>query len=163
MADDDSQASSTGTPVGDTAVSKSDDQESAGADTPSSTQAGAQAGANLIIQPEVREKFGPLLDLIIHSESMNDEERQYWINILPIMTDEQIKNLSDILQNERSQLAAIDAKYAKEIEQVGQEQFLKRVGEERQQKLEERKQEEETNRRAEEGHADDVLRQIENA
>ena len=46
---------------------------------------------------------------------MNDEERQYWINILPIMTQEQLKNLEDILMNEKQQLAAIDAKYNKEV------------------------------------------------
>lgn len=43
---------------------------------------------------------------------MNKEERQYWINILPAMTPEQRKNLEEILQSERAQLAAIDAKYA---------------------------------------------------
>lgn len=45
---------------------------------------------------------------------MNNEERQYWINILPVMTPEQIKNLDDILTNEKKQLAAIDEKYSKE-------------------------------------------------
>ena len=51
---------------------------------------------------------------------MNDEERQYWINILPIMTPDQVKNLFDILDNERKQLAAIDAKYQTEIQKVSQ-------------------------------------------
>lgn len=43
---------------------------------------------------------------------MNNEERQYWINILPIMTQEQIKNLEEILASEKKQLAAIDKKYS---------------------------------------------------
>jgi hypothetical protein len=71
--------------------------------------------SSLVISPEVQEKFAPLLELIKGSESMNDEERQYWINILPIMTPEQLKNLEDILTNEKQQLAAIDAKYNKEV------------------------------------------------
>ena len=76
---------------------------------PTGTQA---AATGLVISPEVQAKFGELIGFIKASESMNDEERQYWINILPIMTPEQIKNLEEILSNERQQLAAIDAKYA---------------------------------------------------
>lgn len=68
----------------------------------------------LVIPPEIQEKFGSLLELIKGSESMNTEERQYWINLLPVMTPEQIKNLEEILTNERSQLAEIDQKYAAE-------------------------------------------------
>ncbi len=68
----------------------------------------------LVIPPDVQEKFGALIELVKGSESMNNEERQYWINILPIMTPEQIKNLEDILASEKKQLAAIDAKYSKE-------------------------------------------------
>jgi len=80
---------------------------------------GAQAtSTGLVIPPEVQEKFAPILVLIQGSESMNNEERQYWINILPIMTPEQLKNLEEILSSEKKQLAAIDAKYSKEMTQV---------------------------------------------
>ncbi len=80
---------------------------------------GAQpAATGLVIPPEVQEKFAAMLVLIQGSESMNNEERQYWINILPIMTPEQLKNLQDILSSEKKQLAAIDAKYSKEMSQV---------------------------------------------
>lgn len=72
----------------------------------------------LQIPPETLAKFGAIIELIKGSESMNDEERQYWINILPIMTPEQMKNLEDILSSEKKQLAAIDAKYSKEMAQV---------------------------------------------
>ncbi len=74
--------------------------------------------SGLVIPAEVQAKFGPILTLIQSSESMNNEERQYWINILPIMTPEQLRNLEDILSSEKQQLAAIDAKYSKEMTQV---------------------------------------------
>ncbi len=77
---------------------------------------GAQS-ATLVISPEIQEKFSALLELIKASESMNNEERQYWINILPVMTPEQIKNLEDILLNEKKQLAAIDEKYSNQAEE----------------------------------------------
>ena len=69
----------------------------------------SQSGATgLKIPDDVRSKFPELIDLIVASESMNDEERQYWINILPIMTPEQTEDLRGILDNERKQLEAID-------------------------------------------------------
>lgn len=49
---------------------------------------------------------------------MNMEERQYWINILPVMTPEQLKNLEEILTSEKKQLKAIDEKYSKEVGKV---------------------------------------------
>ncbi len=52
----------------------------------------ADGSASPIIVPaDVREKFGALVDLILASESMNDDERRYWIDILPVMTQEQIE------------------------------------------------------------------------
>ncbi len=73
----------------------------------------------LTISDDLRKRYPDLIDLILGSESMNDEERQYWINILPIMTPEQVQNLRDILENEKKQLAEIDRKYAKPLQAVG--------------------------------------------
>ena len=69
-----------------------------------------------------KEKYPELIKLILGSESMNDEERQYWINILPVMTPEQQENLNQILTNEKDQLAAIDEKYKKEMGQLEKEE-----------------------------------------
>lgn len=131
-----------------------DDQSPAQTNPP----AGA-AGGGLQVPPEVQEKFGDLLELIKGSESMNDEERQYWVNILPIMTPEQVQNLREILTNEKQQLAAIDAKYAKDIDAIGQQKFLEQTEAERRRKAEERKRAEESAAKGE--SADDILKQIE--
>lgn len=72
----------------------------------------------LIVPPEVQEAFPEIISLILVSESMNVTERQYWVDILPVMTPEQVAQLLKILTNERDQLAAIDAKYAQEIEKT---------------------------------------------
>lgn len=76
---------------------------------PDASSPGSQ---QVIVPPGTQEAHGALVALILGSESMNPEERQYWINILPVMTPDQRKNLEDILMNEKRQLAAIDAKYA---------------------------------------------------
>lgn len=77
-----------------------------------------QGTAGLKIPADTQSKFAALIELIKGSESMNDEERQYWINILPIMTGEQLKNLEEILVNEKEQLAAIDQKYAEKVREA---------------------------------------------
>lgn len=123
----------------------------------------AQQQAGLQIPPDVQQKFGDLLALIKKSESMNDEERQYWINILPIMTPEQVQNLRDILENERKQLAAIDAKYQTEIEKLGQAEVAKQTEEERRKRREERVGKEAAHKEKEGASAEDILKQIEDA
>jgi len=126
----------------------------------SDTDSKAQGSSALNITDEVRAKYPELVELIVHSESMNNEERQYWLNILPIMTPDQVQNLSEILVNEKKQLAAIDKKYAKEIEDIGSEELLKKTDTERRKRRENRKQTELKAAEEEDSHAEDILQQI---
>lgn len=112
------------------------------------------------IPDDLKQKFPELIDLILKSESMNDEERQYWVNILPVMTPEQIQNLKDILTNERDQLAAIDKKYSKEIEKIGEDQLLKKVEEERRKRRDERSKGEEQLKKTEDAQTEEILGKI---
>ncbi|MDD5751742.1 MAG: hypothetical protein PHS73_04465 [Candidatus Peribacteraceae bacterium] len=112
------------------------------------------------IPDELKQKFPELIELVLKSESMNDEERQYWINILPVMTPEQVQNLKDILVNEREQLAAIDRKYAKEIEKIGSDQLLKKVDDERRKRREDRSKTEDQARLEEAEKTADILGKI---
>ena len=121
----------------------------------------SKAAPSPVIPADILQKFPDLLQLIQGSESMNNEERQYWVSILPVMTDEQIKNLREILENEKKQLQAIDEKYSKEIDAVGQQQSVKATEEERKQKRETRKKSESTNQAEEEQKAEDILKSIE--
>jgi len=121
------------------------------------------ASSGLTIPADVAAKFPELLGLIQESESMNTEERQYWINILPVMTEEQVHNLHDILDNERKQLQAIDAKYAKEIEQIGEPEVAQQTEAERRRKREERQKNESLQKAEEDEKTTQLLDQIQNA
>jgi len=67
--------------------------------------------------PEKLLKNDPqLVELILRSESMNDDERQYWFNLTNVMTPEQIEKLRDILVRERKKLDEIEKKYGKKKE-----------------------------------------------
>ncbi len=93
---------------------------------------------------------------------MNLEERQYWINILPIMTPEQIKNLRDILTNEKEQLAAIDAKY-KNTDAGGGTASLVSIEEKMKTKKQQRLRKEQEDATKEGTKEEDLLKQIESA
>ena len=116
--------------------------------------------ASLVIPEELKQKYPALIELIISSESMNNEERQYWVNILPIMTPDQVENLRQILVNEREQLAAIDRKYAKEIEKIGQDQLVKRTQQQRQKRRQERTEQEQAAEQQEEEAVESLLDEI---
>ncbi|HCI03481.1 MAG: hypothetical protein QF755_01455 [Candidatus Peribacteraceae bacterium] len=116
--------------------------------------------ASLVIPDETKKKFPDLIKLILASESMNDEERQYWVNILPVMTPDQISSLRDILETEKKQLAEIDKKYSKEIETVGKDKLVKKTDEERRKRREKRLNKEQAEQSKEMEKAEKLLEDI---
>mgnify|MGYP000748144543 CR=1 FL=1 len=66
------------------------------------TDASATTDATKIkIPPAVKENFPDLIPQILASPSMDDEERNYWFSVLPIMSPEQVAELRDILASEQ--------------------------------------------------------------
>lgn len=113
----------------------------------------------LVIPDALRAKHPEIIDMIIGSQSMNDGERQYWINIMPVMTPEQLQSLRGILENEKRQLAAIDAKYAKAIAQSGGK-TIEQMAAEKQQQSSVRNAAEEEARKQEASATESILSEI---
>ena len=77
------------------------------------------ASASIFHIPQVvKDKYPKLVKLILGTESMDNEEREYWFQILPIMTADQVKKFTEILVSEKEQLAKLDAEYEKELEKI---------------------------------------------
>lgn len=76
------------------------------------------------IADELQAKYPELIDLIIATESMDDDERQYWFDIMPSMTDAQIDRLYDILETERKKLQELEIKYQKEIKSLNEKHLI---------------------------------------
>lgn len=125
----------------------------------------------IAVSKEDLEKFGiaekfvkenpALVDLILKTESMKDKERKYWFQLLPIMTTEQVQKLQGILQNERDQLATLDAKYETEIKKLNDKHLLEwkeHEAKEKREKLESAEKESETK---EKNAEQDILDQLE--
>lgn len=70
----------------------------------------------LNIPEDTKTQFPELVKMTEASSSMDDKEKQYWIDVLPIMTDDQIDNLREILNNEKKQINEVNSKYNKEVE-----------------------------------------------
>ena len=77
-----------------------------------------EAEGKYIIPGLVREKFPDLVKLIYETESMNSEEREYWMQIMPIMTEEQIVKFREILVNEKNELSKLDQEYKNEMSKL---------------------------------------------
>ncbi len=89
------------------------------------------------IPEELMKSDKNIIDLIMRSESMKDEERQYWFNLSEIMNEEQVDKLRDILARERKKLAEIDEKYGKkkvdpvEVARKNKEMQVRRAAEQK--------------------------------
>jgi hypothetical protein len=77
-----------------------------------------EAEQNFIVPDLIRTKFPDLVKLIFETESMNEEEREYWLQIMPIMSEDQIVKFRDILINEKQQLSKLDQEYDKEMARI---------------------------------------------
>lgn len=75
-----------------------------------------QTTTDLNIPEEIQKQFPKIIKLILGSQSMNNEERQYWIDVLPIMAEDQIENLREILVNEKKQSKEADREFEKRME-----------------------------------------------
>ncbi len=72
----------------------------------------------------VSDKYPDLVELIKITESMDDQEREYWFQILPIMTPEQIEKFRTILITEKQQLAELDKEYEDELNRLNEKHLL---------------------------------------
>lgn len=79
-----------------------------------------------VIPEIVKKQYPDLIPLILESESMTDNEREYWFSLLPIMTLDQVNRLRGILQNEKKQLSDLEKKYKDTISDMKNADLTKR-------------------------------------
>jgi len=113
-------------------------------------------GTTFYIADEVQTKYPELVKLILHTESMDDDERQYWFDIMPSMTDSQIDRLYNILETEKKKLEELEDKYQKEIKSLNEKHLIE-WQEFQMKKAKEKMVEAKKTEKADEKDADDVL------
>lgn len=76
------------------------------------------------ILDEIQAQYWELIKLVLNTESMDNNEKQYWFDILPSMTDEQIDRLFEILETERRKLEDLEVKYQEEIKTLNEKHLI---------------------------------------
>lgn len=116
--------------------------------------------AKFDIPQVVRDNHAELVELIVVTKSMNDDERQYWFNILPIMSEEQIEKLRKILVTEQKKLAEINQEYNARVTEINEKYLQKYQEKEIQRKQEELKQAEQASEVQDKTLEDQLLSQL---
>ena len=120
-----------------------------------------EVALNYNIPSDMLELNTDLVVLVLESKSIWDpKEKQSWFDLYPLMNQEQIDKLRDILTREKEKLAEIEAKYqAKqdEIKKKYEEVYASGAYQQQQDKI---KDSEQTTRQQEEVEADALLDQI---
>ncbi len=81
---------------------------------------------NFDIPEEFLETDSDLIVLILKSKALEtDEDKQNWLNLLPVMIEEQIYKLKDILIKEKEKLDEIDKKYSEKKRNIRQKYLLR--------------------------------------
>jgi hypothetical protein len=81
-------------------------------------------GFTFTILDEIQIQYNELVELILGSESIDNNEKQYWFDILPSMTNDQIDRLFNILMTERHQLEELNIKYQEEIKTLNEKHLI---------------------------------------
>ena len=116
----------------------------------------------LNIPDETRAKFPDIIAMIEKSKAMNDEERQYWVDVLPIMNEGQVDNLKNILTNEQKQMQQAQNKYKTGVEAAAEAAKTKFNDFEYKEKQRIRKEEEARHEEEEKEREEAILNELEN-
>ena len=82
---------------------------------------------NFTIPDQFIQKKPTLISLILESKSIGTtEEKQSWFNLLPLMNDEQIAKLEEILAREKQKLDEIEKKYEEKKIEIKKKYLMKR-------------------------------------
>jgi len=116
---------------------------------------------NFDLPEEFLETDADLIVLILKSKALeSDEDKQNWLNLLPVMTEEQIYKLKDILIKEKEKLEEIDEKYVEKKRNIRQKYLLRWQKLWYVEKVKELKEKEEQIKTQEDQEAEDLLNSL---
>lgn len=102
-----------------------------------------------------------VVSLILESKSMDkDEEKQNWFNLFPLMNEEQMNKLKDILTREKQKLSEIEEKYDKKKQDIKEKYVQKWEDSAYLQKIQTIKATEQSHQEKEQQEAEDLLSKI---
>jgi len=116
---------------------------------------------NYTISDVFLQNIPDIIILILQSKSMdNPEEKQSWFNLLPMMNNEQIDKLRDILTREKQKLNEIEQKYEQKKDELKNKYTQKWEDMVHTKRIEEIKKQEAEHEKKENQEAEHLLTQI---
>lgn len=146
--------------LGSPAKSSKDDKSKQA--TPDENESLPKEALKFHIPSVVRKKYKKLIPLILQTESMDDKEREYWFQILPIMTSDQVARFTKILINEKKELAKLDAEYEESLKKINKKHLSEWKSFESKQKLEEIEKAEQKEQEKEKSLEQELLDKLQN-
>ncbi len=64
-----------------------------------------------LVDQNILDMYPDLIQMLFESESLSFDEKKYWMELFPLMTEEHIQKLREILENERKELASLENNY----------------------------------------------------
>lgn len=114
--------------------------------------------SNFDLPEEFLETDSDLIILVLKSKALeSDEDKQNWLNLLPVMTEEQIYKLKEILIKEKEKLNEIEEKYTEKKRNIRQKYLLRWQKLGYVEKVKELKEKEEQIKSKEDQEAEDLL------
>lgn len=113
-----------------------------------------------LVDQTILEKYPDLIQMLFASESLDFDEKKYWMELFPVMSEEHVTKLREILENERKEMAKLDEEYAQ-----GKKLFADATPIDRTAEIEEarkRREEEEAHQRKELSEEEELLSQLHN-
>ena len=83
-----------------------------------------QGDYTFVVSDAIQSQYPELVKLVLGSQSLDNTQKQYWFDILPSMSDDQIDRLFDILDTEKRKLEELDAKYEEEVREINEKHFI---------------------------------------
>jgi conjugal transfer/entry exclusion protein len=117
-----------------------------------------KTAAEFTISDSFLEKESNLVILVLKSKSLaKAEEKQSWFNLVPMMNEDQMGKLRDILTREKDKIAEIESKYKKKKEEIEEKYQARFNAVEYSKKMSKMKNVESDNREKELEEADSLL------
>jgi len=117
--------------------------------------------SDFTIKDEIKAKYSDIIELIFKSITIETkEQKQYWIDALEEMDDEQIKNLREILTEEIDQVKQIDEEFWEKITEAEQDAISRIKLKESEKRKQKREEEERLSQGKESSYEDDLLSQL---
>lgn len=73
---------------------------------------------------EIALRFPELVELLKNSQAINPEQKQYWLDIIPSMTNSQIDRLFNILITEKQEIERLDLAFQEEVKRLNEQHYL---------------------------------------